>query len=65
MGAHRKDIVKTTREKILEFLSSDDAMMVYSNSQQIFAMAKHKGGYLHLWMRGRVLVRGISGSGDV
>ena len=42
VGAHSKTIVKNTREEMLRFLrgeEDDDALMVYSNSQQLLAIA--------------------------
>ena len=39
VGEHAKVIKKKTREEMLEFLRSDEALMVYSNSQQVLAMA--------------------------
>ena len=39
VGKHAKEIMMNTRGEMLDFLLSDDALMVYSNSQQILAMA--------------------------
>ena len=39
VGEYSKQIRVTNREEMFEFLSSEDALMVYSNSQQILAMA--------------------------
>ena len=39
VGKHAHTITKTTDEEMIDFLRSDDALMVYSNSQQILAMA--------------------------
>ena len=39
VGAHANDVVKNTRDEMIEFLRSDEAFMVYSNSQQLLAVA--------------------------
>ena len=39
VGQQAKDVKKNTREEMLEFLYSDESMMVYNNSQMIHAMA--------------------------
>ena len=39
VGEHEKEIVKNTREEMLEFLRSEEALTVYSNSQELLAIA--------------------------
>ena len=39
VGQQAKVVKKNTREEMLEFLYSDESMMVYNNSQMIHAMA--------------------------
>ena len=39
VGETEKVVVKHTREEMLEFLRSDDALMVYSNTQELLAVA--------------------------
>lgn len=39
VGEHAKNVTIKTREEMLQFLKSDDALMVFSDSQQILAMA--------------------------
>ena len=39
VGQQAKVVKKNTREEMLEFLYSDESLMVYSNSQMIHAMA--------------------------
>ena len=42
VGAHSKTVIKNTREEMIKFLKGeedDDALMVYSNSQQLLAIA--------------------------
>ena len=39
VGANTKEVVKNTKEEMLEFLRSDEALTVYSNSQELLAIS--------------------------
>ena len=39
VGEYAKSVTITSKEEMIQFLRSEDALMVYSNSQQILAMA--------------------------
>ena len=39
VGEHSRTVIITTREEMLDFLRSDDALMVYSNTQELLALS--------------------------
>ena len=54
VGKHAKNVTIKTREEMIHFLKSDDALMVYSDSQQILAMANLFNIKIHTFTYGGV-----------